>query len=37
MQTNIQRASKFLQEIHHINFYGILSNLYLLQDKVYAD
>ena len=37
MQTNISRASKFLQEIHHINFYGILSNLYLIQDKIYSD
>ena len=37
MQTNIQRATKFLKEIHHICFYGMLSTLYCLQDKIFSD
>jgi hypothetical protein len=37
MASSIQRSATFLNEIHNITFYGVLSILYQLQDNYFKD
>ena len=37
MASSITRASAFMQEMHHLKFYGVLSILYQMQDSYFKD